>query len=110
MYSNQNKEVRKVDMTAIVIAASIPSAITGFCFWLIEQNIQKRAEKERKEREARQAKVDERERAREQSELCIINCINASLALERQRPEPSRGFLMLIATEICTQLSNTRRK
>ncbi|EDN79485.1 hypothetical protein RUMGNA_00253 [Mediterraneibacter gnavus ATCC 29149] len=81
MYSNQNKEVRKVDMTAIVIAASIPSAITGFCFWLIEQNIQKRAEKERKEREARQAKVDERERAREQSELCIINCINASLAL-----------------------------
>ena len=70
-----------MDMTAIVIAASIPSAITGFCFWLIEQNIQKRAEKERKEREARQAKVDERERAREQSELCIINCINASLAL-----------------------------
>ena len=61
-----------MDMTAIVIAASIPSAITGFCFWLIEQNIQKRA---------RQAKVDERERAREQSELCIINCINASLAL-----------------------------
>lgn len=70
-----------MDMTAIVIAASIPSAITGFCFWLIEQNIQKRAEKERKERKARQAKVDERERAREQSELCIINCINASLAL-----------------------------
>ena len=71
-----------MDMTAIVIAASIPSAITGFCFWLIEQNIQKRAEKERKEREARQAKVDERERDREQSELCIINCINASLALQ----------------------------
>ena len=94
-------------MTAIVIAASIPSAITGFCFWLIEQNIQKRAEKERKEREARQAKVDERERAREQSELCIINCINASLALGEAT---ARGFPMLIATEICTQLSNTRRK
>lgn len=29
---------------------------------------------------------------------------------ERQRPEPSRGFPMLIATEICTRLSNTRRK
>ena len=30
-----------MDVTAIIIAASIPSAITGFCFWLIERNIKK---------------------------------------------------------------------
>lgn len=70
-----------MDATAIIIAASIPSAMTGFCFWLIEQKIQKRADKEKEEREARQKKVDERERAREKTELCIINCVNASLAL-----------------------------
>ena len=32
-----------MDVTAIIVAASIPSALTGFFFWLIEQSIQKRA-------------------------------------------------------------------
>ena len=32
-----------MDMTTIVVAASIPSAFTGFCFWLIEQNLKKNA-------------------------------------------------------------------
>ncbi len=70
-----------MDITAILIAASIPSAITGFGFWLIERSIQSRAEKEKEERQARQAQVDEREKIREKSELCIINCLNASMAL-----------------------------
>ena len=60
-----------MDVTAIIVAASIPSALTGFFFWLIEQSIRKRAEKE----------VDAREQIREKNELCIINCVNASLAL-----------------------------
>ncbi len=70
-----------MDWAAIVVAASIPSAITGFCFWLIEQNIQKRAEREKTEREKRRKEVDARERIREKNELCIINSVNASLAL-----------------------------
>lgn len=70
-----------MDWAAIIVAASIPSAITGFCFWLIEQNIQKRSEKEEVERQKRQKEVDERERVREKNELCIINSVNASLAL-----------------------------
>lgn len=70
-----------MDVTAIIVAASIPSAITGFCFWLIEQNIQKRAEKEKEEREERQKAVDEREVIREKNELCIINSVNAAIAL-----------------------------
>lgn len=36
-----------MDITAIIIAASIPSAITGFCFWLIERNIKSRTKSER---------------------------------------------------------------
>lgn len=70
-----------MDITAILIAASVPSAITGFCFWLIERNIQIRSEKEKEERRARQDQVDERERIREKNDLCIINCLNASMAL-----------------------------
>ena len=29
-----------MDVTAIIVAASIPSALTGFFFWLIEQSVQ----------------------------------------------------------------------
>ena len=65
-----------MDVTAIIVAASIPSALTGFFFWLIEQSIQKRADKEERQKE-----VDAREQIREKNELCIINCVNASLAL-----------------------------
>ena len=70
-----------MDVGVLIAAMGIPSAITGFCFWLLEQKIEKRADAEKEERQARQKKEDERERAREKSELCIINCVNASLAL-----------------------------
>ena len=50
--------------TTIIVAASIPSAFTGFCFWLIDQNINKRADNEKHELEERQHKVDEREQIR----------------------------------------------
>ena len=70
-----------MDVTAIIVAASIPSAITGFFFWLVEQNIQKRADKEKEERIERQKKEDEREQIREKNELCIINSVNAAIAL-----------------------------
>jgi len=80
-YGAFGKEVIKVDVTAIIVAASIPSALTGFFFWLIEQSIQKRADKEKEEREERQKEVDAREKVREKNELCIVNCVNASLAL-----------------------------
>ena len=54
-----------MDVTAIIVAASIPSAFTGFCFWLIEQNLKKRADNEKEEREERQKQLDEREQIRE---------------------------------------------
>lgn len=58
-----------------------PIGIDRLLFWLIEQSIQKRADKEKEEREERQKEVDAREKVREKNELCIINCVNASLAL-----------------------------
>ena len=47
-----------MDITAIIIAASIPSAITGFCFWLIERNIKKQDKKREAEEEARREDME----------------------------------------------------
>ena len=96
-----------MDVTAIIVAASIPSALTGFFFWLIEQSIQKRADKEKAEREERQKEVDAREQIREKNELCIINCVNASLALGEAT---ARAVQRIPAMGICTQHSTTLRK
>ena len=39
-----------MDLETLVIAMSIPSAITGFCFWLLERKISKREAAENAER------------------------------------------------------------
>ena len=93
-----------MDMTTIVVAASIPSAFTGFCFWLIEQNLKKRADNEKEEREERQRQLDEREQIREKNELCIINSVNAAIALGEataravQRIPDAHTAMMIVAT------------
>ena len=92
-----------MDVTAIIVAASIPSALTGFFFWLIEQSIQKRANKEKAEREERQKEVDAREQIREKNELCIINS-------EKRQPERCRESQTHTAMGICTQHSTTLRR
>lgn len=59
-----------MDIGTLVIAMSIPSAVTGFCFWLLENRIEKREkEKERKEI------------IREKSELLMVKSIGAAIAL-----------------------------
>lgn len=57
-------------VTGLIIAAAIPSAITGFCFWLIQRKIEKR------ERE-----LEEKERTKEQNEILLIKLAGASLSL-----------------------------
>lgn len=54
----------------LLCVMSVPSAITGFCFWLLEKKIEKR-EKEQ----------DEREKAREKNELLLIRSTGAAIAL-----------------------------
>lgn len=60
----------KTLVTTLVIAMSIPSAITGFCFWMLERKIEKR-----------QKEQEKKEDARRQNEIIIIECMNASIAL-----------------------------
>ena len=57
-------------VTTLVIAMSIPSAITGFAFWAIERRIERR--------EKIQDKKDE---ARKQNEIIVIRGVNAAIAL-----------------------------
>ena len=39
-----------MDLQTLILAMSIPSAVTGFCFWLIEEKIKKQ-QKETEEKE-----------------------------------------------------------
>ncbi len=59
-----------VDISTLILAMSIPSAVTGFCFWLMERRIEKR-EKERERKEA----------IREKSEILTVKGIGAAIAL-----------------------------
>ena len=70
-----------MDISAIIIAASIPSALTGFCFWIIQHGIVKREEKDKEERLARQREEDRREADREQNEILLVKTVGAAIAL-----------------------------
>ena len=48
----------------------LPTAITAFCFWLLQQRITKRDKAQ-----------EERERAREKNEVLIIKGVGAAIAL-----------------------------
>ncbi len=72
-----------MDISAVALAfvAVVPSAVTGFCFWLIEKRIERSAAREDEERQKRQAEQDRREAARQKNELLTAQAIGASLAL-----------------------------
>jgi hypothetical protein len=59
-----------LDITTILAAASIPSAITGFCFWWIERRMIKREET-----------YTEKETAREKNTVLLIKSVGAAIAL-----------------------------
>ncbi len=69
-----------MDIGAIMIAC-LPSAVTGFCFWLIEQRIQKQAKEREADEKAHRAAEEKREKLREQQELFLVQGVNAAIAL-----------------------------
>ena len=54
----------------IIIAMGVPSAITGFCFWMMEKKIEKR-----------QKEQDKKDEARKQNEIIVLKGVNAAIAL-----------------------------
>lgn len=59
-----------MDLTTLIIAMSIPSAVTGLCFWMVQKKI-----------ERHQKAQDKKEAARKQNEIIIIESVNAAIAL-----------------------------
>ena len=59
-----------MDLQTLIIAMSIPSGVTAFCFWMIEQKIKKQ-----------QTEAEEKEKIREKNEVLIIKSVMASIAL-----------------------------
>lgn len=57
-------------ISALVAAMCIPSALTGFCFWMLERRIAKR-----------EAEQDEKDKARKRNEVIVIRGMNAAIAL-----------------------------
>lgn len=51
----------EINIGALVVLLGIPTAVTGFCFWLLEHRIQKRE----KQKEAEEAKHQQEAAARD---------------------------------------------
>lgn len=66
-----------MDLQTLIIAMSIPSGVTAFCFWMIEQKIKKQ-----------QTEAEEKEKIREKNEVLIIKASWRLLPWEKRRPRP----------------------
>ena len=62
--------VIELSVGGLVTLLGLPTAITAFCFWMLQQRITKRDKAQ-----------DERERAREKNEVLIIKGMGAAIAL-----------------------------
>lgn len=59
-----------INLAGLIAIAGIPTAVTGFLFWILKRSIEKREKSH-----------DEKEADRETHELLIIKSVNASIAL-----------------------------
>lgn len=62
--------VIELTIGGLVTLLGLPTAVTGFCFWLLQQRITKRDKAQ-----------EEREKAREKNEVLIIKGVGAAIAL-----------------------------
>lgn len=67
----------QIDLITVLLWMGIPSAVTGFCFWLIQKKITRRDA----ERDRRDAERDKRDEARKKYELLLIKGNGAAIAL-----------------------------
>lgn len=63
------------------LAAGVPAAITGFCFWLLKRQIKKQDEARKREETERERRAEEREASRERFDLMMLQSTSAAIAL-----------------------------
>ena len=66
----------EINIGALVVLLGIPTAVTGFCFWMQKREKQKEAEEAKRQKEAAA-----RERAREDLQIITIQGTSAAIAL-----------------------------
>nr|UWH97799.1 MAG: hypothetical protein [Bacteriophage sp.] len=71
----------EINIGALVALLGIPTAVTGFCFWLLEHRIQKRERQKEAEEAKHQKEAADRERAREDLQIITIQGTSAAIAL-----------------------------
>lgn len=71
----------EMSIGSLIAMMGIPTAVTGFFFWLLEYRIQKREKKREQQEATARAKAEEREHAREELQLLAIQSTNAAIAL-----------------------------
>lgn len=60
----------QLDTTGLLVLMGVPSAITAFCFWLLQRSLTKR-----------DVVRDKQEAARKKNELLVIKGVGAAIAL-----------------------------
>lgn len=68
-------------IAAVAAAAGIPSAMVGFLVWWMQRKIIKREQQKELAEEKHRKEQEEKERAREELEICLIESVNATMAL-----------------------------
>lgn len=69
------------DIIDILVAMSVPSALTAFFFWLLERRIQKRESEHAKERDEAKEEAQRLEEIRAKNEIIIIESVDAAVEL-----------------------------
>ena len=66
-----------MDILTLATLMGIPSAVTGFCFWILQRKITKRQKEEEK-----------KDAARRENEVIVIEGVNAAIALGEATARP----------------------
>lgn len=65
----------------LIVLMGIPSAVTGFFFWLMQRKITQHQNNKDEEEKARRKEEEERECLREKQELLLVQGVSAAIAL-----------------------------
>lgn len=76
-----NAQTILLALGTLIAACGIPAALTKHWFWRLEKNIQDKEKEDKKEREARQKQIDERENSRKEFDLMMIEGINSAIVV-----------------------------
>ena len=73
--------MEEITLGGLLALMGIPSAVTGFCFWLLQRRITKQQTEKDEEEKRHRNEAEERERLREQQELLLIQGVRAAISL-----------------------------